>query len=321
MRLSRVIQLLRDELSDPASSTNLDWSNAELGRIVSDQTLVMVRKQVTIDEAYHDCTFTLLGATATQTSANTWVYYLPHWCGRIGEIRLKQEASDTHKRQVLRERSKFETSGWRYYGRRAIEVMGYATAQDITIVCAKRPARLTLGTLPTQSGMSSTQIRLDSDSSIDALIYPHESVTDSYVNSVIEITGINDVTAQPGGQVRRVTASAHGQVESGAIYTVLTVDQAWDTQPEASDTYEMHPEVDDEHLRLLILLSARAAWARKGNRDEIRATEMELAQEWAEFQRHIQPRGIQAPKIIKDRIYNDYGAPSGLTADDWEGWS
>lgn len=316
MRLSQVLTKLREELSDPASSSNVDWSTAELSGVISDQALIMVRRQVAIDEAYHNHRFTLLAASAVQRASDTWVYVLPPWCGRIVEVRIAQSSALDPRQQVLRQVDKFGRGGWRYSGRREIELVGFSQAQGITIACAKRPARLTLGVLPDQTGMSSTQLRLDADTSANALIYPHESVADSYANAVLEITGIDDAVAQPGGQVRTVLSSAHKQVFAGALYTVLTINQAWSTQPVADDTYELHPEIDDEHLRLLILLSARACWTRRGNKDEVRASEMELYQEWAEFQRHMEPRGIQEPKIIKEQLYPELQNTSGRTQDD-----
>lgn len=303
MRLSQIITKLREEISDPASSTNVDWADGELAGILSDQVLIMVRRQIAIDEAYHNHRFTLLGSTAIQRSGNIWAYRLPHWCPKIVEVRFAQDSALESQQRVLRQRDKFGGLGWRYSGRREIEVNGIATAEDIEVWCAKRPARLTKGTLPTQASLATNQLRLDVDTSADASTYPHETVADSYANAVVEITGVNAVGHLVGGQVNTVVSSAHLQNEGGTLYTVLTMRDAWTVVPVAADTYELHPEIDDEHTRLLVLLSARACWSRKGNKDEVRATELELHQEWAEFQRHMEPRGIQEPKILKDHLY------------------
>lgn len=320
MRLSQIVTKLREELSDPASSTNVDWSTAELVGVLSDQVLVMVRRQVAIDEAYHNHRFTLLAANATQRSSNIWAYILPHWCPRIVQVRFAQDSALDPEQRALRQRDKFGGIGWRYSGRREIEVNGIATAEDIEVWCAKRPARLTLGTLPTQTGMASNQLRLDADTSADALIYPHETVPNSYANAVVELTGVNAVGHLVGGQVNTVVSSLHLQNEAGTLYTVLTMRSAWSVVPVAADTYESHPEIDDEHLRLLILLAARTCWTRKGNKDEVRASEMELHQEWAEFQRHMEPRGLQEPKILKDHLYPEIANTSRGGDDSTAAW-
>lgn len=303
MRLSQIITKLREELTDPSTSTNVDWSDAELVGVLTDQVLIMVRRQVAIDEAYHNHRFALTAASAVQRSSNIWAYRLPHWCPKVVEVRFGQDSGLDPRQRVLRQRDKFGGAGWRYSGRREIEVEGIATAEDLEVWCAKRPARLTKGTLPTQTGMASNQLRLDADTSADALLYPHETVADSYVNAVVELTGVNTVGHIVGGQVNTVVSSLHLQNEAGTLYTVLTFRDAWTVLPVSLDTYEMHPEIDDEHLRLLILLCARACWTRRGNKDEVRASELELHQEWAEFQRHMEPRGLQEPKVIKDHLY------------------
>lgn len=303
MLLSLVLDKLRNELSDPDGD---DWSDTELSSILSDQQLIMVRRQVTIDENYHNHRFTLLGANATQVSGDVYRYRLPRWCMRIVDMRLAQTGVTDSRKRELKPIDKYSGGyGWMFWGAHSIEVRGYASAEDIEVFCAKRPARLTKGTLPDQAGLSgSNQLRLDRDGSADALIHPHETEADSYVNGIFQITGV-DVPASHivSGQLAVCTASVHNQNTGGVLYTVLTLDRDWSVAPTTADTYEMHVEVGDEHMRLLVLLAARAAWIRKGNLDEVRASEGEVAQEWREFISHIQPRQLQMPHIIKSSLY------------------
>lgn len=320
MRLATVLEKLRYELSDPTTSTNKDWSDPELSGIISDQVHIMVRRQVALDEAYHNHRFDLLAASATQRAADVWAYRLPHWVSKIIEVRYKQDSDMDPRKRVIPRVDRMGGRGWRYSGRREFELTRIAMPEDITLAVAKRPARLTKGRLPPQTGMLANQIRIDADTSADAQNYTHEGIEDAYVNAVIELTGPNSTTRAPGGQVRTVTRSEHYQVDGLEIYTVLTVDSDWTVAPATADLYEMHPEIDDEHLRLLILLCARSAWTRKGNADEVRASEAELHQEWSEFVNGIQPRDLAAPKIIKPWLSDDVTASMRHGDNDSDFW-
>jgi len=302
MRLSLILSKLRSELIDADSD---DWTDAELSGIISDQQLIMVRKQVAIDEKYHNHKFDLLTTDATQISGDVWSYRLPPWVMRITEVRLMQTSNIDPRKNLIPEIHDGLGKGFQYSKGNRIELWQWGDAQDITISCAKRPARLTKGTLPDQTAMTASEMRLDEDSaSGDASNHPHESVDGSYVNGMFEITGV-DSGATPryvSGQMRRCTNSQHGQQLSTTLHTLLTFEDAWSPILATADTYEMHPEIADEHMRCLILLSARAAWQRKGNFDEIRASSPEFTQEWNEFMSHIRPRSLTGPRVIKSRV-------------------
>ena len=317
MILSSLLSAVRTQVDDPEKKKHTD---TDLARRIYEQSLVMFRKQVEIDERYHNFFFTLDKSVAMQRSSNVWRYAIPRWVSKVRQVRRGQGTSTDPRKKIINKILDAESdiqAGWDFDGARAIRLYRFGQAETLDVQVAKRPARLTLGTLPDQSGLSSSQIRLDSPDRVsspntDAQTHPHESETDAYANAIIEITGQSTVTHLVESQVRTITASQPNQVLASfaELFTVATVDEPWTVAPVANDTYELHPEIQDEHLRLLVLLVSRASFALKGNYDEIRAIDPELREEWASFIQHIRPRQTQDPVVIRETVNRDFGAPA-----------
>lgn len=308
MILTELIAKIREEVDDPAPGKK--HTDAVLASRIYDQTNAMVRRLTEINEKYHNYYLTLDAADARQVASDSWEYSLPRFIAKITGVRPAQDSLTSPRMRPIPhvDENRDEASpGWDFAGLHSLRLHRFGEAQTLEIQVAKNPARLTLGSLPDQSGLATNQLRMDSpgtSGNTNAATYPHEREADAYANSVIEIVGTATTLHPVESQIRVVKSSLPSEALVGYAerFTVLTLDADWDEAPVEGDTYEMHAEVPDEHLRLLVLLVARASFARKGNTDEIRAILGELNEQWDSFVRHNRPRQFQHPAVIKDDL-------------------
>lgn len=283
-----------------------EWSDAELSSALHRHVLALSRDMAQLDSGYFDHTITALATAARQVKTDCWAYSMPPWIERVVDVReaLSTTAPTTASRGyvVPPQLSQYDGKGWRWRGPDTFHLIGWGAALDLEVAVSKRPARPTLGTLPTQANLPASPVgvylRLDADTSADAAKHPHETLADSYANARIELTGAN----ARSGQFRRVIGSTHFQDEGGTRYTVLQVDRAWDVAPQAGDTYEMHLELADEHMQLVLMLAANTLWGTRGNKAEQRAIAPMIQKELEEFRAGITPRQTQFPYYLRHTI-------------------
>lgn len=311
MRFSDGLARLRQLLQDV---TTTHWSEAELAAYLNRHVVSLTRKMTEIDEGYHNCRITLLAANSRQVKSDEFEYSTPPWVMKVRDLRELTDPTSppAGSRGMALPYAPKSGIGWVWRGMNTVAVVALgATAKDYEAFCAKRPAKLTKGTLPTQNLIDTSHMRLDTDTSAVALLYPHETQTDSYINTIIEITGNN----ARSGQTRRVTGSAHFVDEAGTRYTVLTLEAPWSTQPLAGDTYDMHFEIPEEHMNLVLLLAANTAWSTRGNVDEQKAMSPELVTEMREFESHIRPRQLAQPIYLRSTAMPSLGLTAQRTED------
>lgn len=283
-----------------------EWSEAELSSAMHRHVLALSRDMAQLDSGYFNHTVTVLATSARQMKADVWDYSMPSWIERVSEVReltnVTVPNTATRGRILGPAMSRSGSVGWRWEGPDTLRLYQFSSAFDLEVAVAKRPARPTKGTLPTQANLPTTPtgrfMRLDADTSSDALEHPHETLEDAYANARIEITGSN----ARSGQLRRVVGSTHFQDEGGTRYTVLEVDRAWDVAPNAGDTYEMHLEMADEHMQLVLLLAANTLWGTRGNKTEQRAMAPMIQKEIEEFRSGVTPRQVQFPVYLRHTI-------------------
>lgn len=306
MNLSDYLVLIREQLDDGVGgSTADDWEDAELVRIVNTQMASMAKELGERNEGYHNFEFNLLQADGIQVSGQDWDYRVARAIWRITRMwTMPNGVAATAARgiSVPYVDPSDEDPGFYFTHSHKLRLSQRASAEDLQVQAVKIPAAITRGTLPLQTNLSNptTELRLDVDDSVDALLFPHEREANGYANAVVEITGA-DVPASHivSGQVRLVKASAHKVLEGSLLYTVLTLDEPWDVNPAIGDTYELHLELHDTHNRYMVLRCARNAWLKKGAKDELQAMAQEYAKEEAEWQRSIFPRQIANPKVVR----------------------
>lgn len=295
MRLS---DLITDTREAAAVLTANRWSDASIARLLNRQYLQLVRQQVHLDEAYHNYTFQLATSAARVKHTDVVTYRLPNWVMRVARVRKGNAAPTTTARQpeIPRATRRGEAGAWMFSANNELEFYGYSAGIDLELEVAKLPALLTKGTLPSQAGITTSQLLLDTDVSADAVNFPHEAVKDSYAGALFEITGIASARK---GQFLRCTGSLHNQGGT-TNQTLLTMEEAWTSAPVASDTYELHAEIATEHCRLLTLLATRSLLAQERNLNGMAAIAQELGEQMSMFIQHVSPRDNAGPRFVTD---------------------
>lgn len=300
MRLSQAMEQLEELLQ---SSDVTHWSLKERASHLNRHALSLARKMAATDEGYFNFLVPLAASQRRKIKADTWDYTLPTWIERIVEVRENSSATDPTgvvRGRVFPYVQKYGGFGYTMQGPN-LRIVSGTEPSDLEVAVAKRPAKVTRGTLPTQANLPSpntSYLRIDADTSADALNYPHETITDSYANALVEITG---QTAR-SGQLRRVVGSDHFQNEGGTLYTVLQLEEPWTTQPLAADTYELHFEIPEQHMQLVVYLAAHTLWGTRGQVENQKAHAAIISEEMAAFTHHITPRQVSQPAYLRRSI-------------------
>jgi hypothetical protein len=301
VRLSQGIDRVKSALD---SVSGQKYTDARIGETLNSQLRSLVRKAVEVDQGYTNHRFVLASTVARNPYSGVYSYRLPPWIIKLVSVR-RYLGSGAAKGPEIHRATKRQVGGWRYTAANEITLEGVSSAIDLDIECAKMPAALTKGTLPSQAGVTTSQLKLDADSSADAVIYPHETTLNAYAGALFEITGPSPAAGTRIGQILRCTGNT---VDPTA--RLLTMEEAWTSQPQTSDTYEMVAELPDEHSELLVLLTARRLLAIEGNAKGISLYSQEIGEQWASYLSHVKSRDTQEPYFIAqspfDVIQNNY---------------
>jgi len=303
MNVTQFLLEVRDMLDDPddlSGSAKVRWDDGVLMRHANRTIRGLVRKQMELDQGFHNCAVLLSKEDAIQVHSNVWDYILPTWSMRVAGVR--EQATDSQPEPDFIQPADRRTSGrggpnYHMVANTTLRLR-HANALDLQVDTVKLPARMTRGTVGKPStGVSGTiQLYMEPDEDAE---FPNETEANSYRNAIVELTGTDSPTHIISGAIARVTASSHRNEDASKFYTLLTLDKALPVPPAANDTYEFQTEIAEEHVRLLILLVCRACWESKGNNDELRAIAGELNEEWVNYLQHIQPRQGQEPDFIR----------------------
>ena len=306
MNVTEFLVRARRQLDDnPGGAAADDWDDSELVEIANDQMQAMAQEMAEKNQGWHNYEFDLLATGAVQSAGQDFDYVFPSraiWrVTRMWQMPNGLDPASPRGQPVFYVDPSDRDPGFYFVHSHKFRIQNYATAQDLRVQAVRIPSKITRGTLPAQTGMSPTQLRIDADTTANALLFPHERETNGYANAVVEITGL-DVAAPlhaVSGQIRRVVSSAHLVVEAGVLYTVLTLDEAWTTQPVAADAFDLHLELHDTHSRYFILLCARQAWLKKGAKDEIAAMRDELGKREVEWRQSLTARQTMNPQVVR----------------------
>lgn len=283
MRLSQIIARVRDVLKD-TNTNKYTFSDAKVGAVINDSIRTLIRHAVEADPSYHNFRLDLPGSEAVEKSSGHFQYRIPRWVVSIADVRETAATGAPEGERVRRMRSRGERDGWMLEQTRVLR-LHHPSALDLTLYVAKLPARLTQGTLPAQA--SESTIRLDQDAA--ATEFPHDSEEDVYGNAIFELT-----TAAKVG-IFGVGASSTPRNNSGGLYfTDVVLEEAMTGKAEG-DTYEMHSEIPDEHMTLVILHAARKLLSSMSNMQAMAAHDGEYQYELRRYIESLQPRQSQGP--------------------------
>lgn len=328
MLSAQALTATRDVLEDakPSTSGNNVWSDAELLRHISQQVRGLSRRQMGIDEQYHNCDFHLVAARFAQVDRDVWEYQIPRHIERISNVWERQPLAsgvtddeapaktvDGSGNVVVQTRISMPivksqdgiAAGWKFESIHSLRVIGYVTAPPMLAQTGKIPARLSKGTIQV-AGSNTKRFYLRDYAT--ALTEPdngeQELTDDAYRNAIFEFTGADDSVTPLSGVVRRCVASRLAYV-SGLRRVEITLDRALPRNVAVGDIYDMHMEVPDSSTRLVALLAARAALSKKHNTDGIGAITRELMEQQKAFDDHVAPRMTGGAKYFKPA--EDYG--------------
>lgn len=281
MRSSDLDALLRDKLNDP---DGLTWQQPERYRWLNlahrESFGILVRE----DPSYYNFSFEVLSSEAYSMTPG-FGYQLPGFVYAVTDVR-EGSASNTPGNRIPHAVN-LDQRGWMFEAGSVLRLIE-TSAKTLRIFCAKVPARLTTGTLPAQTSMSSTQMRLDQDS---VATLPHELEVNAYANAVFEITS----PQARAGQRRQCATSAPLESFSSNQHTVLTFGKAWSAAPAADDTYDMHSELSDAHAPFVVSRAAEMCFQKVRNAEALKLISAEVARNYNRLIEAITPRQYQDP--------------------------
>jgi hypothetical protein len=225
---------------------------------------------------------------------NLFEYDLPRWTHKVIKVREDSGTGDRSKGPIMQGSLRSNQPGWAFFTNKTIKVAGYSTAKDLIVSICKQPARLQAGTSPA-AGTANTLV-LEALSA--SFVYEEDAEADAYANAVFEITGpiTTGPDRNPTGQIRRVTSSARSQpVAVAEVRTTVTLETNWTVTPAQNDTYEMHAEVDDAHIRYLVLMTAQYCWQKHQNVGAIQSISGEMREEHDRFVTSARDRMSHGP--------------------------
>ena len=297
MRLSELVGRVKTVID---SETARKWNEQKIARALNDMQRSLVREMVKIDLAYVNHRFVLGAAAARRRNADEYSFRLPWWVISVTGVRESQPASGGRQPLVAWANRRSAYSGVEFTASNELTFWRMGEPRSWQIECAKLPALMTRGTLPSQVGVAASALKLDADSSADAVVYPHETHLDAYAGGLFEITGSTPPSARVGQLLRCI--GSDGDVAG----RTLTMEEAWASAPVAGDTYEMHAEIPEQHMNLLVLLAARRFFAQTNNLPGIAALGPELSEEHMAFRNAIQPRQLAQPHYIGQSNDDDW---------------
>jgi hypothetical protein len=172
---------------------------------------------------------------------------------------------------------------WAWQGSNTLRLLGFGEAQELVLEVVVRPAPMFKGLVATENPSTSAFY----------LPTPTYGTVDleegAYVNSDWQVTGTAALNATQFGLVRRCVYSNAATIVTSVRYHELTLDAAFPVVLAQGDTIETVLALPDEHTRLLVLLTARACFQKKGNMKGLEATQGEMLIEQQRFVQFATP--------------------------------
>lgn len=195
---------------------------------------------------------------------------------------------------------------WQWQGSNTLRLLGYGEAQELVLEVVVRPARMFKGKIATANASASKFY-------LPTPVYGTVEVEEgAYINSDWQVTGTANANATQYGDVRRCVYSNAAVIEAAVRYHELTMDSAFTVALAQADTIETILPLPDEHTRLLVLLTARACFQKKGNMKGLEATQGEMLIEQQRFMQYATPPRDTAGPTEWKRAPNTYARTTGF---------
>lgn len=303
MNTASIIQLVRAEANDSQSKY---WTDAHIVALTNTWARALFRQRVDADPSYGAQPFTILGTDTTrvvQRHKTIWSYYLPAWVFRLKSV--EELASSTEERGLYLppKRRARAGVGWTLQGNRRLDVTGWETPKDIRVWCSKTPALAWPGAVKKASA-SATHIYLDPAPTGG---YAVETDPDSIIGASVEVTGVASNTRDPRGIHEVVSATREWDAGLASWLLKCEVMPHFGETLALNDTYDMHPEVGEEHTPYLVYLVVRSLLQEHNNEDRLVQILPLLREQRREFIDGIQPRDDEQPQFVSDPYEHGIG--------------
>jgi len=307
--LSQVIERCRRKLNDPSSKAIADrfWSDAEVAEAISTHQTTLAQRQVQADDSFFNQRIEIDGTTAVKIHNDVYEYNLPRWFYRIHAVREVESVGTELGRLSFPRRPRGRGRGFELHTRTKLWLYGVSDSDvpSLHVEASKMPARLHTGTVRKATVAGEAVLYLDDQTSMDL-----EQEVDRYRGSIFEITtaAAPVATRDPVGQLRVGTASVREfDVPLQKYLIKVTLDAPFSTgdDPIVGDKYEMHVEIDDTHINLLVVMAVESLFHKTNNRPGLASIQDQMLREWKMFEDSMQTRQDMEQVFVSQDPYDE----------------
>lgn len=294
MNTTQFLLEVADLLDDPSSRI---YPEAERIRSGDRQLRGLYRTLVEANKQFSNYTMGVQKEVALESIDNVFDYRLPSWVMAVVRVWIRggSPASESTFNLYawtsgaaqlgleIQKGGQWGEPQWKWQGSNTLRLLNFSEAQELVLEVVVRPAPMFKGVIATENP-STSRLYLPAPS------YGTVDLEEgSYVNSDWQVTGTANTNATQFGEVRRCVYSNAATVVAAVRYHELVLDSAWPVALAQGDTIETILALPDEHTRLLVLLTARACFQKKGNMKGLEATQGEMLVEMQRFTQFATP--------------------------------
>lgn len=295
MNTSQFLAEVADVLDDPDMDV---YSTAEIIRHGDRQLRGLYRTLVESNKDYSNFTMAVQKESALNPMVNVFEYRLPTWVMAVTRVWIRNgnaasepnlsiytwTANSAQIGSEIPKRGREDEPRWDWQGSSTLRLLRFSEAQELLLSVVVRPSRMAKAQIDTGTGSTTTLFLPPTMSYGEG-----ETEEGAYINSDWEVTATATTNGTSYGDVRRCIYNDPAFIQSSVRYHQLTFDSAFTTALVQGDTVETVLALPDEHTRVLVLMTARACFQKKGNLPALQAIQDELLSEQARFQAFATP--------------------------------
>lgn len=308
MNTSQFLTEVSDVLDDPNSEM---YAAEEIIRHGDRQLRGLYRTLVESNKQYSNFTMAVQSSVALEPIDNIFDYRMPTWIMAVTRVWIRNgtATSETSFSPYL------WTSGgaqqgseipkvaaeaaqrWSWQGSNTVRLHNFSEAQELLLEVVVRPAKMCKAKIASELLINSS-LYLPPTASYGEL----ELEEGAYINSEWQVTTTANLNATHYGEIRRCIYSNAATIAGGLRFNKLDFDADFSNPLEQDDVVETVLALPDEHTRVLVLLTARSCFQKKGNLKALEAIQAELLQEQSRFSQYATPpRDSRGPSDWKRR--------------------
>jgi len=321
---SQFLSEVADVLDDPDSEM---YPAAQIVRSGDRQLRGLYRTLVESNKQYSNFTMAVQSSVALEPIDNIFDYRMPTWIMAVTRVWIRNGTATTEtsfspylwtsggaqQGSEIPKVGQEAAQRWSWQGSNTVRLHNFSEAQELLLEVVVRPSKMCKAKIAT-ANPSASALYLPPTASYGEL----ELEEGAYINSEWQVTTTSNANATHYGDIRRCIYSNAATIDTGVRYNELTFDSAFTNTLAQDDVVETILALPDEHTRVLVLLTARACFQKKGNLKALEAIQAELLQEQTRFSQYATPpRDSRGPSDWKRpnpfmlRRYPSYRYPYG----------